>query len=332
VQRRESARARRKISSANSFAINRHGANRLSIRANLFAGYALTVFRGRALQNGEVRPLTTSDAAGVSYYRLMIPLSDDNPTRSFPIITILLIALNIAVYVLQVTSGWQFDGCYEMVPYKISTGHDIVGLLSITRMGNLVLHHVPDSPLFSPQGNQIYLGPSPHPLWLTIFTAMFMHSGLLHIGGNMLYLWIFGNNIEDVLGKVRFLFFYLVCGVVAALTQIAADPLSYIPTLGASGAIAGVLGAYLVLFPGARVNTFVPLIFVWIIRLPAFLLLGFWFALQYMSAQDAAGAPSMGGVAYFAHVGGFIAGVVIIAVLGGRSLIRPRRTLYRGGR
>jgi membrane associated rhomboid family serine protease len=244
----------------------------------------------------------------------MIPLSDDNPTRSFPIITILLIALNIAVYVLQVTSGWQFDGCYEMVPYKISTGHDIVGLLSITRMGNLVLHHVPDSPLFSPQGNQIYLGPS------------------LHIGGNMLYLWIFGNNIEDVLGKVRFLFFYLVCGVVAALTQIAADPLSYIPTLGASGAIAGVLGAYLVLFPGARVNTFVPLIFVWIIRLPAFLLLGFWFALQYMSAQDAAGAPSMGGVAYFAHVGGFIAGVVIIAVLGGRSLIRPRRTLYRGGR
>ncbi len=148
----------------------------------------------------------------------------------------------------------------------------------------------------------------------TIFTAMFMHAGWVHIGGNMLYLWIFGNNIEDRLGRFRYLAFYLACGIVATLAQMLVDPSSTLPNLGASGAIAGVLGAYILLFPRASVVTIIPVfIFIEVARLPAYLVIGFWFVLQLGSGLAALGssAASSGGVAFFAHIGGFLAGLVL---------------------
>jgi membrane associated rhomboid family serine protease len=152
---------------------------------------------------------------------------------------------------------------------------------------------------------------------------MFLHGGLLHIGGNMLFLWIFGNNVEDAMGRFKFLAFYLLAGMAGALGQIAVSPFSTVPNIGASGAIAGVLASYLIMFPGARVLTFVFFIFIEVIRLPAFILIGFWFILQIVlgifSFSTAVGASA--GVAYFAHIGGFTAGLLITILL----LKMPRR-------
>jgi len=147
----------------------------------------------------------------------------------------------------------------------------------------------------------------------TLLTSVFIHGGFMHILGNMLYLWIFGNNVEDVMGRPKFVLFYLLCGVLAGLSQVAADPLSRIPAIGASGAIAGVLGAYLVLFPRARVATLVFLgLFFRIARLPAVLVLGFWFVLQLLNGMLALTTFESGGVAWFAHIGGFVAGVLLV--------------------
>jgi membrane associated rhomboid family serine protease len=161
------------------------------------------------------------------------------------------------------------------------------------------------------------------PVYLTLITSMFLHGGLLHIAGNMLFLWIFGNNVEDVMGRFKFTAFYLMVGVAGALAQIAISPFSAVPNIGASGAIAGVLASYLIMFPGARVLTFVFFIFIEVIRLPAFILIGFWFILQIVlgvfSFSTAAGAGA--GVAYFAHIGGFAAGLLITILL----LKLPRR-------
>jgi membrane associated rhomboid family serine protease len=154
-----------------------------------------------------------------------------------------------------------------------------------------------------------------HPIYLTIFTAMFMHAGFLHLAGNMLYLWIFGNNIEDIMGSGRYLLFYLVCGVIATVTHIAVNPHSDIPSLGASGAIAGILGAYLVRFPRAQVDTCLFIIIFWtIIRLPAFIVLAGWFVLQLFQGV-AALEPSVSqqsGTAFWAHIGGFVAGMILV--------------------
>ena len=152
---------------------------------------------------------------------------------------------------------------------------------------------------------------SPVTEYPAIYSSMFLHAGFWHLAGNMLYLWIFGNNIEDVLGKFRFILFYLVCGTIAALGHIATDTSSVIPMVGASGAVSGVLGAYLVLFPFARVKTLVFIvIFVTIIRIPALVLLGLWIALQVLNGiAVSGGAP---GVAWFAHIGGFLAGMILI--------------------
>jgi membrane associated rhomboid family serine protease len=166
-----------------------------------------------------------------------------------------------------------------------------------------------------------------------MFTSMFMHAGFLHIAGNMLYLWIFGNNIEDAIGHVRFLLFYLACGVLAAIahifvaTSVLATPISpYVQTVGASGAIAGVLGAYLWLYPRNKIRTLVPIgFFLTDMDVPAVLVLGIWFVAQFLGL----GAQAGSGVAYGAHVGGFVAGLVIILLLGGRKLARPRRGYYR---
>ncbi len=152
------------------------------------------------------------------------------------------------------------------------------------------------------------------------FTSMFLHGGWLHLISNMWFLWIFGDNVEDVLGKARYIVFYLLCGLAAALTHFAVEPGSTLPVLGASGAIAGVLGAYLVLFPGARVVTLVPVFFfLQIMELPAFLILGYWFVLQILAVSVAGLGPSSGGTAWWAHVGGFLTGVVLVLVM------RPRR-------
>ncbi|MDA8241686.1 MAG: rhomboid family intramembrane serine protease [Nitrospiraceae bacterium] len=219
----------------------------------------------------------------------MIPYKDDNPTKTTPFVTLVIIALNIAVFVLQLLSprgSQQIAYDYGAIPQYI-------------------LHFHSDQPIPAP---------------LTIFTSMFMHGGLMHIGGNMLYFWIFGNNIEDRIGHVRFVFFYLFCGVAAAYAHALSSPGSAIPMIGASGAIAGVLGAYLLLFPSARVHTIVFFgFFVQVIRIPALIVIGFWAIIQFVSGLVGQGMLHQGGTAWFAHVGGFLAGLITI------KLWLPRR-------
>jgi membrane associated rhomboid family serine protease len=211
----------------------------------------------------------------------MIPLYDENPTKRFPIVTIAVIAANVAVFAYELSLGSGLGGfvkAYAFTPARFLA-----------------------APLDPAQ-------------WLTVLTSMFMHGGWLHIGFNMLYLWIFGNNVEDRLGRIGFIFFYLLSGSVGDLSQALAATGSLTPTIGASGAIAGVLGAYLVLFPSARVMTAIPIIiFIELARLPAAVVIGFWFLLQLASgiAELPAMAHSTGGTAFFAHIGGFVAGALI---------------------
>jgi len=221
----------------------------------------------------------------------MIPLSDDNPIHSRPIITILLVVANVLVFLYQVSLGSNADTFIRacgFLPAELATGQD-VGVPTCI-----------------------------HPLFLTIITSMFMHGGFLHIGGNMLYLWIFGNNVEDSMGSARFLLYYLVCGVAAAVVQTGvtlsfAPDQATIPNVGASGAIAGVLGGYLVLFPGARVKTLITLGFFWsVTRIPALIVLGLWFVMQFFQGVGSLGAPDTSGVAFWAHIGGFAAGLLLI--------------------
>ncbi len=210
----------------------------------------------------------------------MIPLKDDNPTRTFPFVTIFIIAANIAVYVYQLTLGQKAETFFILragaIPYEITRFADMYPLSFL---------------------------PPP----LTLFSAMFVHGGLLHVGGNMLYLWIFGDNIEDRLGHFRFFVFYLLSGLIASLTHIIMLPDSTLPMIGASGAIAGVLGAYFLLYPRANVLTLVFFFFfVDIVKIPALVFLGLWFIFQLLSS----GAG--GGIAWYAHIGGFAAGVILV--------------------
>ncbi len=255
----------------------------------------------------------------------MIPLRDDQPTSSFPIVTILLIAANVLVYLVQqVVPG--FTESYSMVPFEVTHHQALDNVVAHMTATGPQLYQAPAGQPITLGPNDIYYGVSPRPLWLTIFTSMFLHGSLLHIGGNMLYLWIFGNNVEDALGKVRYLLFYFVCGLAAALAQILSGPSSVIPTLGASGAIAGVLGAYWLLYPDARVWSLVPVFFYFLAPIRAYWVLGFWIALQIFQGVEGLGMQRGGGVAYFAHIGGFAAGLVIITLLGGRRLaLRQRR-------
>jgi membrane associated rhomboid family serine protease len=222
----------------------------------------------------------------------MIPLHDDNPTTISPVLTIGIIGLCSLVFLWQQTLSEQ----------AFVTAFYSYGVVPAVLFDNAEL-----------PAQMARIPPE-----LSIVTSMFMHGGWLHIVGNMLYLWIFGNNIEDRLGHVRFVLFYLLSGTAAALTQSLINTHSEVPMVGASGAIAGVLGAYLVLFPRAHVLVLIPLgFFTQLVRLPAMLVLGFWFVLQFL--QGGLMAPGdEGGVAYWAHIGGFVAGVVLIFVLGGR--------------
>jgi membrane associated rhomboid family serine protease len=231
----------------------------------------------------------------------MIPLHDDNPTHSRPIVTYLLIAANVVVFLLQQAGGDLFTYHFALFP------------AALTRDWALVY-----------RGQQVNLEPA----WATIFTSMFLHGSWLHLGSNMLYLWIFGNNVEDTLGRIRFLVFYLIGGAAAAGLHILTGPGSQVPTVGASGAIAAVLGGYIVLFPHARVTTLVPIfIIMQVMELPASVVLGFWFLVQLFNGLmglgmqvGAGGRAAGGGVAFWAHIGGFIAGYVLV-----RLFVKPRR-------
>jgi len=221
----------------------------------------------------------------------MIPLKDNIPSQRAPIVTVGLIAINVLVFLRQLMLSpkgqMRFVYFYGLIPVEIVSGDLLV--------------------------------PHPVPLYATILTSMFVHGGLFHIAGNMLYLWIFGDNVEDRMGRTRFLVFYLLSGLAAALTQTLVSPDSTIPMVGASGAISGVLGAYLVLFPHAGVVTLV--IFGWFIRLveiPALVVLGFWIVVQVLSGVFTIGAQ-VGGVAWFAHIGGFFAGLIMALPLKRRA-------------
>jgi membrane associated rhomboid family serine protease len=248
----------------------------------------------------------------------MIPLSDENPPRTKPYVVYVLILLNVAVYIYGFFDR-SLQSIFSMIPYGVIHDQRIIAQPVVNQLGQLV-------------GYRRELVPGIHPQWVTVFTSMFLHASLLHIAGNMLFLWIFGNNIEDALGRFRFLLFYVSCGVLAALAHIAVSITSigqFVPTVGASGAIAGVLGAYLYLYPGNRVQTLVLMGFFWTrVEIPAVLVLGVWFVTQLLGLGGSGGQAG-GGVAYGAHVGGFLAGVILIILLGGRALRRPRPRFYR---
>lgn len=223
----------------------------------------------------------------------MIPLKDENPTRTRPVVTVGLIAANVAAFIYMLSLGpagaERLINVAGIIPYEITHMSDV--------------------------GEQALV-----PLPLTMVTGMFLHGGLLHLAGNMLYLWVFGNNVEDAVGHVRFIGFYLLCGWVASLIHILSVPDSSLPMIGASGAVAGVLGAYAVLFPKARILSLVfILFFVRIVSVPAIVLLGVWFLLQLASIGR--GGP----VAWLAHVGGFVAGAALILPFTERYRYRRRR-------
>jgi len=241
----------------------------------------------------------------------VFPLKDDIPTRHFPYLTVALIVANVAMFFLFqgafIGDDTEFNQKvveYGAIPYEISNPGDECGpaadgskLICEGQAG------VPDG------------APDQPSTWLTILTSMFMHGGLLHLGGNMLFLWIFGNNIEDSMGPLRFLGFYLLGGLAAVAAQTAIDPSAAIPTIGASGAVAAVLGGYALLYPRARVVTLLFIvIFFTIIELPALAVLGLWFLLQalYGASELAQPVGGEGGVAYFAHIGGFVFGLLVI--------------------
>jgi membrane associated rhomboid family serine protease len=229
----------------------------------------------------------------------MIPLRDDVPSRRLPVVTIGLIIANVAVFLYEIALGPGAERLFQYlgtIPYEVMHGVDLPP-------------------------------PTIHPIFLTFFSSMFLHGGYSHIIGNMLYLWIFGDNVEDLMGRIRFIIFYLVCGIVAGLSHVLASSGSQVPAIGASGAIAGVLAAYMVLYPRARV--LVLIFFGFFIRsgyLPALLVLGFWFIIQLFSGiASLPGAGRGGGIAWFAHIGGFVAGLALVKLFQKYPPVRLQR-------
>jgi len=217
----------------------------------------------------------------------MLPLTDHNPRRIVPVVNYLLIAANVFMFLWEISLGPNIERDLFLVSF------------------------VPA---------RFWAAPLYPPNLIRIVISMFLHGGWLHLGGNMLYLWIFGDNIEDRLGHFKYVIFYLLCGFMATMTHAVMNAGSRLPSIGASGAIAGVLGAYLILFPRARVTTLIPIfVFITIRELPAVLVLGLWFVLQFFVGVASIGesAEATGGVAVFAHIGGFIAGMALVALMGG---------------
>ena len=230
----------------------------------------------------------------------MIPFKDDIPSRTYPLVTILLIGVNLLVFLYELSiPESQLAGFFELnglVPSRIKE----IGVQPLST------------------GLAVIRG--------TLF-SMFLHAGWLHLIGNMWYLWIFGDNIEDRMGHLRFLGFYVLCGIVASLTHVAFHSESSVPTIGASGAVAGVLGAYLISYPFARILTVIPFIIVWpVVQLPAIVVLGFWFAVQIVNGTMGLGGNGAAGagIAWWSHIGGFLAGLVLV-----RFLARPRTHRYK---
>jgi membrane associated rhomboid family serine protease len=223
----------------------------------------------------------------------MLPLTDHNPRRTTPFVTYTLIALNILAFLWELSLGENLQRALFSIAF-------------IPRRFWIPGFWVSDT--------------------ITMFASMFLHGSLMHIGSNMLYLWIFGDNIEDRLGHVRYTIFYFASGICATLAHAFFSAASQLPAIGASGAIAGVLGGYLILYPHARVTTLIPIfVFITVREIPAVIVLGLWFVLQLFSGVGSLGVPAaqdVGGVAYFAHIGGFVAGMILILLLGGK---RPRR-------
>jgi membrane associated rhomboid family serine protease len=273
----------------------------------------------------------------------LIPLKDNVPTARFPLVTVLLIVVNVGVFFWQLSfSGSQEPAAlsragisglserdeksvqYGAIPYRVlHPGKDCA--FGVTRQSNeadVVCQGSPEYRNASGPGGTLVNYSNP-PWYLTVFTSMFMHGGILHIAFNMLFLWIFGNNVEDAMGRGRYLLFYLLAGIAAVYAQSAIDPSGTLPSIGASGAIAGVLGAYAVLLPRARVLTVVILIFFFtLIEIPAFVMLGIWFLLQFIPAVGQVAVPDVGGqggVAYFAHVGGFVFGLALVKLFARRQ-------------
>jgi rhomboid family protein len=238
----------------------------------------------------------------------MIPIRDANPTSRTPWVTICLIAANVIVFFTEPLGANNFTQaryftCNAAIPVEITHG---------VQVGT-------GFPFFC----------EPKSVWLTILYSMFLHGGFLHIAGNMLYLWVFGNNVEDQMGPVRFIIFYLGAGLAATFAQTYVNPDSMTPMIGASGAIAGVLGAYLLMFPRARVTNLVFLFFfITFVDLPAVVVLGFWFLLQVF--QGVGSVTPDGDVAYMAHVGGFVAGMLLLFILRGSRRPSPTRRALPG--
>jgi membrane associated rhomboid family serine protease len=232
----------------------------------------------------------------------VLPFKVDVPTRSFPAVVVALIAVNVAIYFYEFFL-WFDPAVAGRAPLGGKLYEQFVvefGLIPC-RVGDIC-----------PPSLDTALAGAPPPV-LTILTSMFIHGSLLHVGGNMLYLWIFGANVEDSMGHGRFLLFYLVCGIAAAVAQYLQNPALAVPMVGASGAVSGILGAYLVLYPNARVWTLVTVGFFWrVIAVPALMVLGFWIVLQILLAVFPLVRGETGGVAFLAHVGGFVAGIALI--------------------
>ena len=241
----------------------------------------------------------------------MFPYKDENPTELTPVVTVGIIALNLLAWVFV-----QGVGAEE--PLARSVCH--LGLIPGEVLGT------------APAGTSVPLGPgvrcvlTAEPHWWTVLTSMFMHGGWFHIIGNMWFLWVFGNNIEDSMGHARFVVFYLLCGVAAAAAQMVVAPRSVVPMVGASGAISGVMGAYTLLYPRVRVHTLVTLgFFVTTVTLPAYVMLGYWFVLQLLMGAVGALSPTEGGVAVWAHVGGFLTGLLLVKLFANPEFLERRR-------
>lgn len=246
----------------------------------------------------------------------MFPIGDENePGHGLAWVTATVIGLNVAVFVLLQAMGAEnaFTTGWSAVPLEITTGMDLIDAQSITVGGQT--YQVPQSP-------------GPMPIQLTLLSSMFMHAGWLHLAGNMLFLWIFGDNVEHRAGPVPFLVAYLLAGLVGSLAQILSEPGSVIPTLGASGAISGVLGAYLVLFPRNRVTVF---LFRYATQVPALVAIGLWIVFQLINGLGASvvSSETVGGVAYLAHIGGFAAGLLAGFLFRGLSPGSPNRASLR---
>jgi membrane associated rhomboid family serine protease len=291
----------------------------------------------------------------------VLPLKDNNPTERFPVVTVALIAVCIGVFIWQLNfpTNQRLDDAgygsieqsaleYGAIPYRITnpeTGDCAIGAVgqpnSAGQFPPGVVCPGTEDYAKAEATSREYPGSELGPFtidqaawWLTLLTSMFMHGGFLHIAGNMLFLWVFGNNIEDRLGRVKFLLFYVVAGLAAVYAQALIDTGSTAPTIGASGAIAGVLGAYALLYPHARVLTLIFIIFfVTLVEIPALILLAVWFILQFVPALGQVAVETGGdqGVAYFAHVGGFVFGLAVAAVMlltRGRREEPPRLPVY----